>query len=118
MSCVQTVVPTFVATIYVGFKETTTGSIQGIGLAESVIQDMANKGGLCVTITPTRYIYKNGNEPGCAIGLINYPRFPEQPEQIREKAVRIAEALKQVYKQQKVSIVFPDETVMLTSQQS
>lgn len=32
--------------------------------------------GLCVTVTPTTYIFTGGREEGVTIGLINYPRFP------------------------------------------
>lgn len=33
--------------------------------------------GLCVTVTPTEYVYTHGCEQGAIVGLINYARFPE-----------------------------------------
>lgn len=104
---------TFTATIYVGFRERCTGEIRSEEMAYEKLQEIANDGGLCVTITPTRFVYKNGSEPGIAVGLINYPRFPESPEIIKKKALRIAEDLMYTYEQMKVSVVFPDETIML-----
>lgn len=108
-----TSVPTFTATIYVGCREQYTPEIRSIEKAYEVIQELANQGGLCVSVTPTRFIYKNGSEPGFAVGLINYPRFPETNEALREKALSIADLLRRTFYQFKVSVVFPDETVMV-----
>ena len=107
---------TYTATIYVGFRERYTGTVRDIEAARQYIQKVTNEGGLCVTLTPTEFIYKDGSEPGCIVGLINYPRFPQTPEQIRTKATYLADSLMRIYQQLKVSIVFPDETVMLESE--
>lgn len=115
MSSVQTMktVSTFTATIYVGFREQYTGIVRDITMAKEFLQAKADVGGLYVTVTPLCFIYKDGSEPGCAIGLINYPRFPEEPDQLKAKALELAQGLLTIYKQRKVSIVFRDETVML-----
>lgn len=110
----MTKVTTFTATIYVGFRERYTDEVRAIDMAYAFLQRRANDGGLCVTVTPTRFIYKDGSEPGIAVGLINYPRFPEDASSIRRKALDIAEALMVQYVQMKVTVVFPDETVMLS----
>ena len=39
-------------------------------------QNFCNEVRLCITITPTNYVYTNGAEHGWRIGLRNYPRFP------------------------------------------
>lgn len=52
-------------------------------------------------------------EPGFCVGLINYPRFPSTAEKIREHAIAMARRLLVEFRQFKVSIVFPDETVMV-----
>lgn len=106
-------VKTFTATIYVGTRERYTEEIRSVEMAYEWLQTYANNGGICVTVTPTRFIYKNGSEPGLAVGLINYPRFPESDSSIRQKALEIAFGLQTVFSQGKVSVVFPDETVML-----
>lgn len=109
----MTKVTTFTATIYVGCREQYTDEVRSIDMAYALLQARADEGGLCVTVTPTRFIYKNGSEPGIAVGLINYPRFPEESSAIRRKALDLAADLMVCYAQMKVSIVFPDETVML-----
>jgi hypothetical protein len=106
-------VPTYTATIYVGTREHDTGFIRSVEMARRFLQEHVNSVGLCVTLTPTEFIYTNGGEPGFAVGLINYPRFPADPTAIRGKALAIAEGLRALFNQWKVSVVFPDETVML-----
>ena len=106
-------VDTFTATIYVGFKERDTGVIYTMDEARDLCQKYVDEVGLCVTITPVEYIYTEGNEPGCAVGLINYPRFPSDPDTIKNHALALARILLEAFRQYKVSIVFPDETIML-----
>lgn len=62
-----------------------------IGIIESICHQYCTDVGLCVTVTPTKYIYKAGEETGARIGLINYPRFPEDWIYILDKAKRLAE---------------------------
>lgn len=106
-------VKTFTATIYVGTKRERYSEVRPIDIARNKLQEYVNRVGFCVTLTPTEYIYTNGSEPGFAIGLINYPRFPADMESIRGKAIEIALEMLETFEQFKVSIVFPDETVML-----
>jgi ferredoxin len=108
-------VPTFTATIYVGFLVTKYPSAEEFNttFVEILCRDYCDKVGLCVTVTPTKFIYKNGWENGAAIGLINYPRFPKEPKDIKAQALELAEILLKELKQYKVSVVFPDETVMI-----
>jgi len=117
-------VPTYTATIYVGSREQYTPEIRSIEMAREWLHEYVNHVGLCVTLTPTEYIYTGRDiegtarktlaaEGGFIVGLINYPRFPAEPEAIRQHALEIGEALRKMFKQFKVSIVFPDETVML-----
>lgn len=55
----------------------------------------------------------DGAEDGAAVGLINYPRFPESCEKIKEVALDLAKSLKTELKQRRLSVVFSDETIML-----
>ena len=109
-------VKTFTAIIYVGFKEMDTGIVHTIGEARDICQRYVDEVGLCVTVTPTEYIYTNGNEPGCAIGLINYPRFPAEEADIAIKSRELARLLMDAFRQNKVSVVMPDRTIMLEVQ--
>lgn len=80
---------------------------------ERACQEYVDKVGLCVTVTPTMYIYTGGKEKGTIVGLINYPRFPFPPQTIRRHALAIAKILKKKFKQKRVSVEFPDTTIML-----
>jgi len=53
-------------------------------------QKFCDEVGLCVTVTPTNYVYTNGEETGAIIGLINYARFPKHPQEIFEISERLA----------------------------
>jgi len=108
-------VPTFTATIYVGLRVHYTGTLHSVGEIEDFLRSYCNEKGACVTVTPTKYIYTDGEEPGAAIGLINYPRFPSSVPALKSQALFIAEGLMVLLEQGKVSVVFPDETVMLES---
>lgn len=106
-------VETITAKIYLGLKEGYTGPVHTIGEVRDFLQREADKGGLCVTVTPTTFIYKNGREDGAIIGLINYPRLPTPKKELKKIAERIAAICKEEYKQNRVSIEYQDRTVML-----
>ena len=114
----RTYVPTHTATIYVGsydkdIKFAPTPEVM-MKIAEEICQEYVDAVGLCVTLTQTRFIYSNGNENGVAVGLINYPRFPSTQAKIQEQAIELASRLQMAFDQYRVSIVFPDQTVMLS----
>ncbi len=66
--------------------------------------------GLCVTVTPTNYIYKFGEESGAEISIINYPRFPKDPEEIEDTALDLGFRLMEDCCQSSFSIMTPKET--------
>lgn len=105
------VVPTFTATIYVGLR--TKRMVYPKALATQAIRQYVDKVGLCVSITDLDYIFPGGNEPGLAVGLINYPRFPKSPEDIKRYALEMAGILREILDQKRVSIVMPNETIMI-----
>lgn len=72
-------------------------------------------GGLCVTVTPTTFVYTYGAEEGVCVRLINYPRFPADPATLREKAERLAQCLKYALVQGSYTIEFSDETVFTST---
>jgi hypothetical protein len=78
-----------------------------------IAQRYVENNGLGVTVTPTHFVYPGGNEPGVIVGLIDYPRFPKNPEIIRWHALLLGGMLKDELRQERLSIVFPDKTVML-----
>lgn len=70
--------------------------------------------GLCVTVEPLDFVYTGGAEAGVRIGLINYPRFPAEPEELFVKAEALAITLMEGLYQHSVSIVATDKTVWLS----
>lgn len=70
--------------------------------------------GLCVTVTPTTYVYTGGEEAGVVVGLINYPRFPSSSYEIFANAEALALRLIDELGQQSASIQAPDRTVWIS----
>lgn len=70
--------------------------------------------GLCVTVEPTAFIYTGGEEQGAVIGLVNYPRFPQSPDEINRTARDLAEAILAKCYQHSVLIVRPDASIWIT----
>ena len=106
-------VDTYQATISLGLREGYTDVVHSIDEVLSVCQSYCDSVGLCVTVTPTTFVYTNGNEKGCFIGLINYPRFPSSKEKINEVALELAKMLTVQFRQNKVSIICSDKTYMI-----
>lgn len=75
--------PTFTAEIYIA------GNMQDIerGCAEYC------KTGMCVSIEAVKFVYTGGREDGAVVRLVNYPRFPANTTEIREKAIALAKQL-------------------------
>lgn len=67
--------------------------------------------GLCVTVSPTEFIYTGGREAGFVVGLVNYPRFPSTPEDIRGHAEELARRLMFGLFQKTALAVLPNETL-------
>lgn len=105
--------PTYYANIYVGLKPGYSNVVYSLDYLKFIVQKFVNEIKLCVTVTPTTFTYVDGSEPGAIVGLINYPRFPSYPSEIQEKATKLAELLMEQLCQIRISIVFPDKTIML-----
>jgi hypothetical protein len=104
---------TFIATIYVGAKEHYDGIIHTYIEAQEILQKYCNEISYCVTLKQIEFIYKNGNEIGFEIGLINYPRFPATSEEITQKSLDLAKIFRKEFNQYKVSVVCSDKTYMI-----
>jgi hypothetical protein len=108
--------PTFTANIYVGLRHGYAGEYSSVDDVRQWLQKFCNDVKLGVTLTPTEFIYVDGGEPGVIVGLIQYPRFPRPVDTIKTVARAIAQGLMDLCHQERVSIVFSDETVMLEKQ--
>lgn len=60
---------------------------------------------VCVTVTPTTFIYKGGEESGFVIGFRNYPRFPTDSYSLRSAAHDLAEMIRDASGQDSYMIV-------------
>lgn len=78
--------------------------------AERICSDFCDEVGLCVTVTATEYIYTGGWESGVTVGFINYPRFPKEAGEIEQRALELAQRLREGLGQESFSIQTPDET--------
>lgn len=105
--------PTFWANIYCGLKSGYGGVIASPDLSVHICREYCDQVGLGVTVTPTKFVYTSGEEPGVIVGLINYPRFPKEPAEVKRLALELAFLLKEKLGQERVSVVMPDETVMI-----
>lgn len=50
---------------------------------------------ICVTVTPTTFVYTGGEESGFVVGFRNYPRFPTDAYSLRAVAADLAERLRE-----------------------
>jgi len=78
--------------------------------AREFCQYYCDKEGLCVTVTPTSYVYTNDSEGGFIVGLINYPRFPKNPDELFLIAQLLGYKLREYMNQESFSIQTPDKT--------
>jgi hypothetical protein len=97
--------PSYTVTVYVA------GDVQD---ARQSLRRQCFDEGLCVTVTPTTFIYTAGAEEGVAVGFVNYPRFPKTPEQIEARAKQVAERLMEDLCQWSALLVGPTRTTWLT----
>ena len=110
-------VKTYQATIYCGFRPAYKDMLKYdedyYQEAKIICKNYCNNVNLCVTLKKTEFIYKEGDETGIEVGLINYPRFAKTDLEIRELSINLAKILKDHFQQLRVSVVFSDETILL-----
>ena len=83
--------------------------------AEEICRTFCERG-MCVSISPTNYIYTGGEEMGFCVTLINYPRFPEKTiAAVKHKALTLAYDLMEGLYQQSFSIEDPENTTFYSS---
>lgn len=84
---------------------------------EQVCRKECKRKGLCVTVTPTKFIYTGGEETGVEVGLINYAKFPEEDAVIRARARDLALKLKEATYQDSVLVVTPMTTTWFSDRE-
>jgi len=103
------------AKIFIGLKDRDTGLEFPFDELEKFCQDFVDLKGECVTVTKTKYIYTKGNENGAIIGFIQYPRFPRDEEEIKDRALTLAKLAMYKFKQYRVTVNTPECAYMLTN---
>lgn len=88
-----------------------------IEVAKQVIRKDCLRLGLCVTVEPTTYIYTGGEEYGYVVGLVNYPRFPCEPEVLRSRAFDLMSQLLDATFQHSALLVTPEKTEWVTKRE-
>lgn len=81
-----------------------------LAVAEQACREFCMDVGECVTVTPTNFIYKGGEEIGVIVGFINYPRFPRSAQEIDQRAKSLADKLMVALCQSSYSIETPTLT--------
>lgn len=108
------------AKIWLGLRKGYTDRVEDARTVKGFIEGWCTGKKQCVSVTPTDFIYVDGNEPGLVIGFINYPRYPMSEAEIRNRARELAGLLMKAYKQYRVSVTFyksqPGGTVMLENE--
>jgi hypothetical protein len=106
-------VPTYWARIFVGVNDDYGARTVGPLVIDDFLRAHVTAHPRCVSVTQTHFVYTDGDEPGFEVGMINYPRFPNEPSAIRAYAIDLARKLKTLCRQHRVTVMFPDTTVML-----
>jgi len=88
-----------------------------IAVAEQVCRESCYHEGLCVTVEPTKFIYTGGEETGFVVGLINYPRFPQDANTIMGRARQLALLLLDRMYQHSALIMTPETTEWYTKRE-
>lgn len=109
-------VKTFEIRIYVGLREEYSEVYHDFKEVEEICQKYCDDNGFCVSVTKTKFIYTEGNEPGVIVGIINYPRFPSTPKKLTQHAITLGTLLLEKLGQIRVSISTTNNTIMLTSE--
>lgn len=88
-----------------------------LAVAEQVCREYCYSHGLCVTVSPTKFIYTGGEEVGVQVGLLQYPRFPKDVSELEQTTRELAETLRKAMVQHSVLIVFPHYTTWMTERE-
>lgn len=92
-------------------KDSFTHTIEAV---EDVIQTYVDEKKDCVTITPTKFIYTGGSEPGVIIGFIKYPRFPRPDWEIEQRALELARILLTTFNQCRITVTTPQKSIIIS----
>jgi hypothetical protein len=105
--------PTYKAEITIGMMEGYNGPLHTQREVLAFCQGYCDQVGLGVEVIFGTCVYTHGNEPCVRISLINYPRFPKDPQFVFEQAQELGIMIAAAFKQQRFTIVATDITRMI-----
>ena len=113
--------PTHEVKIYIGSKRGYKGAPFDKAELTAYIWDVQDEAGPDeanpVRVTETTYLWagpgEKYREEGFEVAVINYPRRPKPTQVINRFALNLAESLLKHFQQNRISVVFPEEIVML-----
>ncbi len=73
--------------------------------AKQIIRRFCKENPICVTVAPTSFIYRGGEEAGFVVGFRNYPRFPTDSYSLRRTAGELSETLRDALGQDSCMVV-------------
>ncbi len=86
--------------------------------AKQIVRRWCKESPYCVTVTPTSFIYRGGEEDGFVVGFRNYPRFPSDAYTLRRMASELADLLREQLGQDSYLVVdCGGQTVWSTTRQ-
>lgn len=68
---------------------------------------------LSASISKCAIVLNQQNEPHLKIDFINYPKFPLEESKLKDLILHLAKLLMTEFKQNRIVVVFTDETIML-----
>jgi len=104
--------------IWLGHRANYTSVYTHSGKVDKFIKDWCDEKKQAVSVTPTKFIYVNGEEPGTIVGFINYPRYPKEKEDILSRALELGELLRKEFNQYRVSVTTPETTYLLEDEEN
>lgn len=119
MKIKETSIKTFQATIFIGLEEGYTqnkidadeviGTLQTLQLAISHEKNIF----LSASISNCNIVMNYQNEPHLKFDFINYPKFPQDEQLLKENILFLAKMLMTMHEQNRMIVLFQDETIML-----
>ena len=119
MKIKETKIKTFQASIYIGLEYGyTQKQIDENLVIESLseLQKQLSKEKdiyLSASVSKTVIVLNNQKEPHLKINFINYPKFPLDENIFKDEVLIIGKELMKQFKQNRILIIYTDETVML-----
>ena len=107
-------VHTYEARLYLGSRERYHGrTFREEELVEVIGRyQKGHEHSMPLRVTPTNFVHEEYSEAGWEVAAINYPRWPKSTEAIHAFMEGLAEYLIDVLKQNRISVVYPDTTIM------